>query len=299
MTEVVQVQYPPGVGKTAIVEGLALRILRGDIPESLPKRLLSLDLGSLIAGAGVRGEFEERLKSVLKEIADSEANGEPIILFIDEFHQIIGAGKAGDSAMDAANLLKPGLARGELRCIGATTLDEYRKYIEKDPAFERRFARIDVGEPSVEDTVSVLRGIRERYESHHGVRILDSALVAAAQLSNRYIQGKFLPDKAIDLVDEACSSVRVQLDSQPEVIDKLERRELQLDVEATALASEKDELAQSRIIESCTEKSSKVMNLLLANEANTTENKLYRNGYRIIYAAATETNQTKRKDEDQ
>ncbi|CAF0743131.1 unnamed protein product [Adineta steineri] len=233
----------PGVGKTAIVEGLAQRIVHQDVPDTLPRRLIALDMGALVAGASHRGEFEERLKSVLKEIESSNGG---IILFIDEIHLVLGAGKA-EGAMDAANLLKPMLARGELRCIGATTLDEYRKYIEKDPAFERRFQQVMVKEPSVADCVSILRGLKDRYESHFGVRILDSALVIAAQLSNRYITNRFLPDKAIDLIDEACASIRVQLDSQPEIIDQLERRELQLDVEATALSQEKDDASKQRL----------------------------------------------------
>lgn len=233
----------PGVGKTAIVEGLAQRIVHQDVPDTLPRRLISLDMGALVAGASHRGEFEERLKSVLKEIENSNGG---IILFIDEIHLVLGAGRA-DGAMDAANLLKPMLARGELRCIGATTLDEYRKYIEKDPAFERRFQQVMVKEPTVADCVSILRGLKDRYETHFGVRILDSALVIAAQLSNRYITNRFLPDKAIDLIDEACASIRVQLDSQPEIIDQLERRELQLDVEATALSQEKDEASKQRL----------------------------------------------------
>jgi len=233
----------PGVGKTAIVEGLATRIVRGDVPKSMASKVISLDMGALIAGASHRGEFEERLKAVLKEV--QSANGQ-IILFIDEIHNVLGAGAAGGS-MDAANLLKPMLARGELRCIGATTLEEYRKYVEKDPAFERRFQQVMVKEPNVVDTISVLRGLKPRYETHHGVRILDSALVVAAQYANRYITNRFLPDKAIDLVDEACSSTRVQLDSQPEVIDQLERKELQLDIEATALAEEKDEGSRARL----------------------------------------------------
>jgi ATP-dependent Clp protease ATP-binding subunit ClpB len=231
----------PGVGKTAIVEGLARRIVSGDVPTSLNAEVFSLDMGALIAGASHRGEFEERLKAVLKEVKESEN----IILFIDEIHLVLGAGATGGS-MDAANLLKPMLARGELRCIGATTLDEYRKYVEKDPAFERRFQQVKVQEPSVADTVSILRGLKNRYESHHGVRIQDGALVMAAQLSDRYIQNRFMPDKAIDLVDEACASTRVQLDSQPEIIDQLERKELQLDVEATALAEEKDDASKAR-----------------------------------------------------
>ncbi|RHZ88529.1 hypothetical protein Glove_22g27 [Diversispora epigaea] len=233
----------PGVGKTAIVEGLAQRIVRKDVPRSLDAKLFSLDMGALIAGAKYRGEFEERLKSVLKEVKESE---EGIILFIDEIHLVLGAGKT-EGSMDAANLLKPMLARGELRCIGATTLSEYRKYVEKDAAFERRFQQILVGEPSVQDTISILRGLKERYETHHGVKISDAALVAAAQLSSRYISNRFLPDKAIDLMDEACANTRVQLDSRPEIIDQLERRHLQLEVEAAALAKEKDEPSRQRL----------------------------------------------------
>lgn len=233
----------PGVGKTAIVEGLAHRIVMGDVPESLNCQLYSLDMGALIAGASMRGEFEERLKAVLNEVKDSDGK---IILFIDEMHLILGAGQTSGS-MDAANLLKPMLARGELRCIGATTLDEYRKHVEKDKAFERRFQQVLVREPSVPDTVSILRGLKERYESHHGVQILDGALVAAAKLADRYIKERFMPDKAIDIIDEACANVRVQLDSQPEVIDELERRQLQLQIEATALGKEKDEMSKQRL----------------------------------------------------
>jgi len=233
----------PGVGKTAIVEGIAQRIVRGDIPTNLKCRIISLDMGALIAGAKYRGEFEERLKAVLKEVAESEGN---IILFIDEIHLVLGAGKT-DGAMDAANLLKPMLARGELRCIGATTLEEYKKHVEKDAAFERRFQPIHVTEPSVEDTVSILRGLKKKYEEHHGVQILDAALVASAQLSSRYITNRFLPDKAIDLVDEACANTRVQLDSQPEAIDQLERKKLQLEIEATALEREKDDMSKTRL----------------------------------------------------
>ena len=234
----------PGVGKTAIAEGLALRIAHGDVPEGLKeKRLLTLDLGALIAGAKFRGEFEERLKAVLKEVTSAEGQ---IILFIDELHTLVGAG-ASEGAMDASNMLKPALARGELHCIGATTLDEFRKHIEKDPALERRFQPVFVKEPSVEDTISILRGLKERYEVHHGVTIRDSALVSAAVLSNRYIADRFMPDKAIDLVDEAASRLRTEIDSRPEAVDQLERRILQLEVERQALKKEKDEASQKRL----------------------------------------------------
>jgi ATP-dependent Clp protease ATP-binding subunit ClpB len=239
----------PGVGKTAIVEGLAQRVMLGDVPENLKNcKVMSLDMGALIAGAKYRGEFEERLKGVLKEVTDANANikTKNIILFIDEMHLLLGAGKT-DGAMDAANLLKPALARGELRCIGATTLDEYRKYIEKDAAFERRLQQVQVCETSVEDTVSILRGLKERYETFHGVKITDKALVLAAKLSDRYITTRFMPDKAIDVLDEACSGTRCALDSQPEKIDKLERRQLQLEIEATALGGEKDPGSQERL----------------------------------------------------
>src|ERR687897_2182839 len=236
----------PGVGKTAIIEGLAQRIVSGDVPETLRnKRLVGLDLGSMLAGAKYRGEFEDRLKSVLKEIENAQGQ---IVLFIDELHTLVGAG-AAEGAIDASNMLKPALARGELRCVGATTLNEYKKYIEKDAALERRFQQIYVGEPTVEDTIAILRGLKEKYEVHHGVRIKDSAIVAAATLSNRYITDRFLPDKAIDLIDEAASRLRIEIDSLPQEIDQLEREILQLEIERQALQREEDEKSKLRLKE--------------------------------------------------
>ena len=234
----------PGVGKTAIVEGLANRIMNGDVPEGLKeKKLVALDMGALIAGAKYRGEFEERLKAVLKEVTSSEGR---IILFIDELHTVVGAGAGGEGAMDAGNLLKPLLARGELHCIGATTLDEYRKYIEKDPALERRFQAVLVDQPSVEDTISILRGLKERYEVHHGVKIKDSAIIAAATLSDKYIADRFLPDKAIDLIDEAAAKLRTEIDSCPVEIDEIERKRMRMEIELAALKKETDNASKAR-----------------------------------------------------
>src|ERR1700678_3191933 len=235
----------PGVGKTAIVEGLAQRIVEGDVPEGLKgKRVIGLDMGSMVAGAKYRGEFEERLKAVLKEITDAEGE---VITFIDELHTIVGAGGGAEGAMDAGNMIKPMLARGELRLIGATTLDEYRKYIEKDAALERRFQQVFVPPPSVEDTIAILRGLKERYEVHHGVRIQDAALVAAAVLSDRYLTGRFLPDKAIDLVDESASKLRIEIDSMPTELDVVTRRMRQLEIERMALEKETDDASRERL----------------------------------------------------
>ena len=233
-----------GTGKTAVAEALAIRIAKNDVPESLKdKDVVSLDLGLLLSGTKYRGEFEERLRGIMKEIERSSGQ---IILFIDEIHTIVGAGSS-EGSLDASNMLKPALARGELHCIGATTLDEYRKYIEKDAALERRFQKVMVGEPSVEDTIAILRGLQEKYELHHGVEITDPAIVAAAELSHRYITDRFLPDKAIDLIDEAASRIRMEIDSKPEVMDKLDRRLIQLKIEREAVKKEKDEASQKRL----------------------------------------------------
>ncbi|MEF9841438.1 MAG: Clp protease N-terminal domain-containing protein, partial [Raoultibacter sp.] len=235
----------PGTGKTAIVEGLAQRIVAGDVPSSLKDRdIITLDLASMLAGAKYRGEFEDRLKAVLREVKESAGQ---VLLFIDELHTIVGAGSTGESSMDAGNMLKPALARGELHAIGATTLDEYRKYIEKDAALERRFQPVLVGEPSVEDTIAILRGLKEKYEIHHGVRITDAALVAAAELSNRYISDRFLPDKAIDLMDEAASRLRIEIDSMPEEVDLAERKLTQMQIEEQALLKEDDAASKERL----------------------------------------------------
>jgi len=240
----------PGVGKTAIVEGLAQRIVKEDVPNGLKNKIIyELDMGALVAGAKYRGEFEERLKAVLSKVKESNGN---IIMFIDEIHLIVGAGKT-DGALDASNMLKPMLARGELHCIGATTLNEYRNYIEKDAALERRFQKVLVTEPTVEDTISILRGLKERFESFHVVKITDAALVSAASLSNRYITDRFLPDKAIDLIDEACASIRMQLESNPTEIDELNRKILQLEIEKVALSKEKDQISKERLLKIETE----------------------------------------------
>lgn len=281
----------PGVGKTAIVEGLAQRIVKGDVPEGLKDCLLyELDMSALIAGASYRGQFEERLKGVLKEVKDAEGR---IILFIDEIHTIVGAGKT-DGAMDAGNMLKPMLARGELKCIGATTLDEYRMYIEKDPALERRFQQVLVREPSVEDTVSILRGLKERFELHHGVRIHDRAIVAAAQLSDRYITDRFLPDKAIDLIDEACAMIRTEIDSMPQELDAVTRRIMQLEIEEQALMKEKDEASKKRLVAL----QSELKNLKDSSEGLRNQWKLEKEGIQALQKKREQLDKLRRDSED-
>lgn len=274
----------PGVGKTAIVEGLAQRIIRGDVPDTLQGRIFSLDMGALVAGAKYRGEFEERLKAVLNEVKENQGK---IILFIDEIHLVLGAGKT-DGAMDAANLLKPMLARGELRTIGATTLEEYRKYVEKDAAFERRFQPVTVAEPSVEDTISMLRGLKEKYEMHHGVQISDNAVVVAAQLADRYITNRFLPDKAIDLIDEACANTRVQLTSRPEQIDELERRRRQLEIEVKALERDKKDPRAAERLEAANVEIAKIDDVLVPLVAKYDEERSVNIRYQALQASLEE-----------
>lgn len=281
----------PGVGKTAIVEGLAQRIVKGDVPEGLKDCVLyELDMSALIAGASYRGQFEERLKGVLKEVKDAEGR---IILFIDEIHTIVGAGKT-DGAMDAGNMLKPMLARGELKCIGATTLDEYRMYIEKDPALERRFQQVLVREPSVEDAISILRGLKERFELHHGVRIHDRAIVAAAQLSDRYITERFLPDKAIDLIDEACAMIRTEIDSMPQELDAVTRRIMQLEIEEQALTKEKDEASKKRLAHLREE----LAHLKSSSEGLRNQWKLEKEGIQTLQAKREQLDKLRRDSED-
>lgn len=281
----------PGVGKTAIVEGLAQRIVKGDVPEGLKDCVLyELDMSSLIAGASYRGQFEERLKGVLKEVKDAEGR---IILFIDEIHTIVGAGKT-DGAMDAGNMLKPMLARGELKCIGATTLDEYRMYIEKDPALERRFQQVLVREPSVEDAISILRGLKERFELHHGVRIHDRAIVAAAQLSDRYITERFLPDKAIDLIDEACAMIRTEIDSMPQELDAVTRRIMQLEIEEQALTKEKDDASKKRLANLRDE----LQSLKASSDGLRNQWKLEKEGIQTLQAKREQLDKLRRDSED-